>query len=77
MLGYVYWQTKSVFTTIAIHGLRNFATTIGLLLGNVTAAQMHAIQIPFQLLWLVGQIGLMMIICRSLLGNRKQREGFV
>lgn len=66
VLGYVYWQTGSVLTTIVLHGLRNFAWVVSLRLGNITPAQMHVSQTPFQLLWLVGQVGLMLLVCRAL-----------
>jgi len=66
MLGYVYWRTGSVLTTIAIHGLRNFAWGVSLRLGGVTAARMHVSQTAFQLLWLLAQVGLMLLLCRAL-----------
>ncbi len=72
MLGYVYWRTGSVLTTIALHGLRNFAWSVGLRLGDVTAAQMHASQMGFQLLWLAGQVGLMLLICQALFGGSRR-----
>jgi membrane protease YdiL (CAAX protease family) len=67
MLGYVYWRTGSVLTTIALHGLCNFAWSVSLHLGDVTAAQMHVSQMLFQLLWLAGQVGLMLLVCPVLL----------
>jgi len=73
MLGYVYWRTGSVLTTIALHGLRNFAWSVSLRLGDVAAAQMHASQMPFQLLWLVAQVGLMLLICRAIFGDEKEK----
>jgi len=73
MLGYVYWRTGSVLTTIALHGLRNFTWSVSLRLGDVTAAQMHASQMLFQLLWLAGQVGLMLLICRAIFGDEKEK----
>jgi len=71
MLGYVYWQTGSVPTTIALHGLRNLALSVSMHLSGVTAAQMFASQIAFQFLWLVGQVGLVMLVCRAFFGSRQ------
>jgi len=73
MLSYVYWRMGSVLTTIALHGLRNFAWSVSLRLGDVTAAQMHASQIPFQLLCLVAPVGLMLLICRAIFGDEKEK----
>jgi membrane protease YdiL (CAAX protease family) len=74
ILGYVYWRTGSVLPTIALHGLQNFTLSISLHLSGVTATQMLASQIPFQLLWLVGQAGLMPLVCRALFGGKKQGD---
>jgi membrane protease YdiL (CAAX protease family) len=71
MLGYVYWQTGSVLTAIVLHGLRNFAWAVSLRLGNITPAQMHVSQMSFQFLWLVGQVGLMLFVCRALFGSNR------
>jgi len=70
MLGYVYWRAGSVLPTVALHGLRNFAGGIGLRLSNIIAAEMYVTQVPFQFLWLVGQVGMMLCICRLLFGKR-------
>jgi membrane protease YdiL (CAAX protease family) len=71
MLGYVYWHTRSVLTAIVLHGLRNCAWVLSLRLSNATPAQMPVRQMPFQFLWLVGQVGLILVACRTLFGNRK------
>jgi len=70
MLGYVYWRAGSVLPTVALHGLRNFAGSIASQLGGVVLAQMLIRQEPFQFLWLVGQVGLMLCICRLISGKR-------
>jgi len=74
MLGYVYWQTGSVPTTIALHGLRNFALSVSMHLSGVTAAQMSASQISFQFLWLVGQVGLVLLVCRTLFESKREEN---
>ena len=71
MLGYVYWWTGSVLTTIALHGLRNFAWGVSLRLGGVTPAQMHVSQVPFQLLWLMAQVGLLLPLCQVLFERKE------
>ncbi|MGD1997175.1 MAG: CPBP family intramembrane metalloprotease [Anaerolineae bacterium] len=69
MLGYVYWRTRSVPATIAVHGLRNFALTLTGYLSDLPPAQILASQIPFQLAWLMGQVVLMVLAVRLLFGG--------
>lgn len=67
LLGYAYWLTRSVWVTIALHGLRNFlALSLMVHLSGVTGAEVQATQIGFQLLWLVGEVGLMVLMGRVL-----------
>ncbi|MGD8750345.1 MAG: CPBP family intramembrane metalloprotease [Anaerolineales bacterium] len=61
-LGYVYWRSGSVFTTIAIHGLNNFVTGALAVLSGVSSKVLFFSQIPFQFLWLVGQVGLTLLL---------------
>jgi membrane protease YdiL (CAAX protease family) len=66
-LGYVYWRTGSVLTSIAIHGFNNFSATALLpLIGGVTTEQLLYRQPVFWLAWLFIQVGLVMIICHFL-----------
>jgi membrane protease YdiL (CAAX protease family) len=61
--GFVYWRTRSVITTIAIHGLNNFAITGFLpMFSGIPVQQVSFIQPVFQLTWLAGQVG-MMVFC--------------
>jgi membrane protease YdiL (CAAX protease family) len=70
MLGCVYWWTGSVLTTIALHGLRNFVLlSLILRLSGVTVAELRAIRMPLQLLWLVGEMGFTLLICWALFGR--------
>jgi membrane protease YdiL (CAAX protease family) len=63
-LGYIYWRSRSVLTTIAIHGLNNFAVTGVLpLLTGVSAQKITMNQSTFQLVWLTGQV--VLISCLS------------
>jgi membrane protease YdiL (CAAX protease family) len=73
-LGYVYWRARSVLTTIAIHGLNNFATGIFLLLTGLTTQEMLFDQPAVQLPWLVGQAGLTMLLARALFHRRGQED---
>ena len=73
MLGYAYWQTGSVFTALAIHGLRNFIFGLTLNLSPYTAAQMHASHLTLQSLWALGELVLMWAACRTLFGSEKGR----
>jgi membrane protease YdiL (CAAX protease family) len=63
--GFVYWCTRSVLTTIAIHGLNNFFVT-GLLplLTGISAQQVIFKQSAFQLVWLIGQVGVAVLFAR-------------
>jgi membrane protease YdiL (CAAX protease family) len=62
-VGFVYWRTRSVLTTITIHGLNNFAITEILpLLTGFSVQQFSFNQSGFQLVWLVGQVG-MIVFC--------------
>lgn len=73
MLGYAYWRTGSVFTTIAIHGLRNFIFGLTLNLSPYTAAQMHASHLTLQLLWALGELVLMRAACRALFVSEERQ----
>jgi len=73
-LGYVYWRAGSVLTTIAVHGLSNFATGVFLLLTGVTTQEMLFSQPVVQLLWLVGQVGLVLLISRALFDGRGEAK---
>jgi len=77
-LSYLYWKTGSVLPTILLHGLRNFAGGLASYLSGLSYAQVIAVQIPFQLLWSVGEVVLMVFACRFLLVTNDpvgQREG--
>jgi membrane protease YdiL (CAAX protease family) len=72
VLGTLYWWTGSVWPPIALHGLRNFTMiTLAHHLSGLTATQMELRQIPFQLLWLMGQAALMPFACQAVLGHRR------
>ena len=63
-LGYVFWRSGSVITTIAVHGLNNFLVTGVLpLFSSITSQQLSFSQAPLHLLWLVGQVGLTVLFC--------------
>ncbi len=69
VLAYLYWRTGSVLPTILLHGLCNFAGSVVVHLSGLSYAQVTAVQMPFQLLWLAGEVGLMVLACRLLCGN--------
>ncbi len=67
LLGYAYWRTESVVVTIALHGLRNFlALSLMVHLSSVNGVHLQVTQIGFQLLWLLGEVVLMVLACRVL-----------
>jgi membrane protease YdiL (CAAX protease family) len=71
MLGYLYWWTGSVLPTIALHGLRNLSMlSVTQHLSGITATRLLVSQMPFQLLWLLGEVGLMLSVCRPVFGRR-------
>jgi membrane protease YdiL (CAAX protease family) len=70
LMGYVYWRAGSILPTVVLHGLRNFAGSIISHLSGVIVAQIVVRQISFQFLWLIGQVGLMLFICRLLFSKR-------
>jgi membrane protease YdiL (CAAX protease family) len=73
-----YWKTGSVLPTILLHGLRNFSESLVAHLSGLAYAQVIAVQVPFQLLWSVGEVVLMVCACRFLLVTNDpvgQREG--
>ena len=72
MLGFLYWWTDSVLPPITVHGLRNFlALSVPLYLSGITANRLLASQVPFQLSWLVGEVALMLLVCRPIFGERR------
>jgi len=70
VLGYLYWKTGSVLPTILLHGLQNFAGSLTARLSGTPFTYVIAIQMPFQLLWLAGEAGLMVLACRALLDKK-------
>jgi membrane protease YdiL (CAAX protease family) len=64
-LGYIYWCTRSVLTTIAIHGLDNFFAT-GLLpyLTGISAQQAILRHPTGRLVWLIGQVLIVMYLSK-------------
>ncbi|MGD2147524.1 MAG: CPBP family intramembrane metalloprotease [Anaerolineae bacterium] len=71
-LGYLYWWTGSVVPTIALHGLRNFSMlSLVQHLSAVPATRLFTLQMPLQLLWLLGEAGLMVAACRLFLPRRR------
>jgi membrane protease YdiL (CAAX protease family) len=76
-LGYVYWCTGSLLATIAVHGLNNLAVGVFLLRTGFTAEEMLYHQPAVQLLWLIGQAGLVMLLARAFFkaGSVRKRSG--
>jgi membrane protease YdiL (CAAX protease family) len=73
-LGYVYWRSRSILTTIAIHGLNNFVTGALPVLSGVSYRELFFNQTPFQILWLVGQVGLTLLLSHVMF-KRVFKEG--
>jgi len=69
LLGYVYWRTGSVLTPIAFHGLGNFALSLSLRMTGSTETALLAVQRPLQLLWMGGQVALMLFLSQGLFGE--------
>jgi membrane protease YdiL (CAAX protease family) len=77
-LNYLYWKAGSVLSTILLHGLNNFAGSLASHLRGLSYAQVIAVQMPFQLLWLAGEVGLVVFASRFLLVRNDlvgQQEG--
>lgn len=73
--GYVYWRTRSVLTAVAIHGLNNFATTgIYPVLTGGSSQQVTWFQSIFQLVWLVGQVGLVLFLSRYFFKSKNSSD---
>jgi len=62
VLGYLYWRTGSILPIILLHGLRNFAGSLVASLAGASLAELIVTQRPFQLLWLVGETGLVLLL---------------
>jgi len=75
-LGYVYWRSRSVLTTIAIHGLNNFVTAAFPVLSGVSYRELFFSQTAFQFLWLGGQVGLTLLLSHVMF-NRIFRRGIL
>jgi hypothetical protein len=72
-LGYIYWRTKSVLNTIAIHGLNNFFVTgIFPMLTGISAYQVVFKQSTFKLIWLIGQVGVTLLLSHYLFNEEEQ-----
>jgi membrane protease YdiL (CAAX protease family) len=78
VLSYLYWKSGSVLVTILLHGLRNFVISLSSYLSDLTFTQVSAVQGPFQLLWSIGELTLMVIVCHFIYARRvpiNRREG--
>jgi membrane protease YdiL (CAAX protease family) len=64
VLSYLYWYTGSVVTTIAVHGMNNFAASLLFVFTGVTHQQLFFNQTSFQLPWLVAQAGMVLLLSR-------------
>jgi hypothetical protein len=49
-----------------LHGLRNFAASLAAHLSEFSYAQVITVQMPFRLLWLAGEVGLVVLTSRFL-----------
>ena len=69
--GYAYWRSRSVITSITMHGLNNFVIT-GILpiMSGISTRELSNCQHSFQILWLVGQIVLTVFITGYLFEER-------
>lgn len=76
-LGYIYWKSGSVLTTIMIHGANNFAVGAWLLLSEVTPQQLAFSQPSFLLVYLVGQVGVTLGLYGLLFRERRGRGDLV
>jgi membrane protease YdiL (CAAX protease family) len=74
LLGILYWRTGSILPTILVHGLRNFAGSLAAHRSGLSFAQVSVLQTPFQLLWLAGEVGLMILVSRFLLPGDQSWE---
>jgi hypothetical protein len=75
VLSYLYWKTGSVLPAILLHGLRNFAGSLVSHLSGLSYAQVIAVQVPFQLLWSVGEVGLMVLACQLVRASAQSSLG--
>lgn len=70
VLGYIYWQSGSLITTIAVHGLNNFVLSLIYVTGGVSPQELIFSQAPFHFAWLIVQVGLTALVCRFLFRDR-------
>lgn len=75
ILGYIYWRTKSVPTTIALHGLWNFGASLALHLSGLPTSPFPPDQMLFHLLWLGGEGMLTALICQALFPQKRTATG--
>ena len=68
VLGYVYWRSKCLPITIALHGVSNFTLSLSLRLSGLSAGELMVDEMGFQLLWLAGQVGLMLLAWPAVFG---------
>lgn len=69
VFGYVYWRTGSALTTIVVHGLNNFSFSLSQQLSGLTGWQVITNGMALQLVWLIGQVGLVLVLCDVLFGD--------
>ena len=65
VLGFTYWRSGSVLTTITIHGLYNFTVRVFSIMSGFSYQQVVFNQPSFQLVWLAVQVGITAYLCHT------------
>ena len=72
VLSYIYWKTRSTFTTIAVHGLRNFLFGISSSYIGVSAKEIHMLQPGLQMIWSTFELLLVFVYLKLLYPGEKR-----
>lgn len=67
--GVIFWYTKSILTTIAVHGVNNFAHGALMILAGISAQDLLLRRPLVSLLWLAGQVTLTIVLSKFVFGR--------
>jgi len=77
ILGFLYWKSRSVFSTITVHGLRNFVSGIVYIISGVSTQELFVHYPMFLMFWLVVQGLLVMWLCVRIFQTRFPLNDFM
>lgn len=71
--GVIFWHTKSILTTTAVHGVSNFAYDALMILTGISVQDLLLRRPLVSLFWLAGQVALTIFLSRYMFGRWQEK----